>query len=101
MAENSPMIMAASGTTQGTAPVISSSLTIFNSISPGAGAGLSGVLPMQRIANRATNQLLVYPPINAQIESIGFNLPWIIPPGGDFTFIMASNTQFYALAPIS
>lgn len=50
------------------------------------------------IVNRGANTLNVYPPLGAQIDSLGLNNPFVLPVDGRIMFDSSSTTQWYTIA---
>jgi hypothetical protein len=95
--------LTASGTTQGTALVLSSSDSIHTVTTVASGTGV--LLPsraidgVDTITNSGANTLAVYPPTGAQIfapSGLGVNQPYSLPAGQSMVFHYDSLSSIYA-----
>lgn len=79
--------LTATGSTQGTALLLSSDINVFSTVSAGTGTVLSGVSgTTQIIVNRGANSLLVYPTSGASIDTLSSNTPLTVPVNGWIEF---------------
>lgn len=93
--------VAATGTTQATAAVISvpngtdGARVVVTTVTAGSGIILPTDRQERRVFNRGASVLSVYPPVGGQWETLGVNQPGGVAVGGSATFHMATSTQGY------
>jgi hypothetical protein len=92
--------LAAAGTTQAVASVISTDISNVTSSSPTA----SGVLLPTAIAgmklgilNNSTNTINIYPAVGAQINALTTNVPLTLTVGSKTTLVATTTTQWYSI----
>ncbi len=89
--------LAATGTTQATAAPLPSVVNTVTSAPAGGGVILPAAPAYAVVVeNQTAAVLLVYPPLGAQVNAVGTNLPVQIVAGGSATFTPSSPTQFYS-----
>jgi hypothetical protein len=91
--------LTATGNSQGTAALLLGLTNVFTTVPSGTGATLSNLLPLEglRVTNAGANDLLVYPPVGAQINSYSVNEPVTIGPNQSVVFsAQFPATQWYA-----
>ncbi len=94
-AKTSRAVIAAAGTTQGTATRLTAAESIITS---GTGGVIVPALPLTAvwvIWNRSGASLNVYPDVGAQLETLGLNLPEIIANNSKVTVAYTTSTQGY------
>lgn len=90
--------LSAAGADQSGATPITAQFNVVTTVAAGAGVILPTTLNTKiLIINRGANDLSVYPPLNAQLESYGTNVAVSIPVGNSAEFIMTSSSQGYIL----
>ena len=82
----------AAGTNQATATLIQGQTVRVTSVPSGTGVILDVDLVERRIYNRGANPLNVYPPVGAQIENFGTNIPTVIPAGSSTVIHLLTST---------
>ncbi len=90
-----PVTVTATGTTQGTATLITACETVIIAGAANSGVILSSNLTQVNILNRSAVMILVYPPVSQQIESNAVNAPVSISVNGSATFTFVNN-RWYA-----
>jgi hypothetical protein len=74
--------VSAAGTTQASATVITSFISVITTVPASSGVILpSGVRSL--IMNRGVNSLFIYPPVGGTLESLAANAPFSLQPGAD------------------
>lgn len=89
----------AAGTNQGTATALTGETNNVTTVASGTGViipAFGSVGVKFTVRNSGANALLVYPPSSTQINSLGNNVGYIIPPGSTQTFIWVSSTLLLA-----
>jgi hypothetical protein len=89
--------LVATGNTQGSALQLNAVVNVIGVVGLGTGVILPPGTVNARILvlNRGQNELMVYPPTNAQIERLGLNMPGQVPANGGAWFISASGNPWY------
>lgn len=91
--------LVATGTTQATALPLPAQTNVFGTVAADTGAILPGgaVSGTFVVANDTTTDLFVYPPVGAQIGTLGVNVPAIVSAGTRVNFSTNdASTQWYA-----
>jgi hypothetical protein len=88
--------ISAAGTTQSGATALTNLINIVSTVASGSGVVLTTGLKAI-IMNRGANALAVYPPSTGQLEALGTNVPYMLQPGQDATFLLdpANPNQGY------
>lgn len=95
VASTAPAVVAAAGTTQGTATVLSAQFNIITTVA--AGTGVVANSTYTKIWNFGANDLKVYPLPTMQFNTEGTNIPILVPVGGVVeTIMIPGGTQGYA-----
>ncbi len=95
----------ATGSTQGTAYVLTTEYTEFTTVAASTGAILpsttSGIAPMTTdtlfVANNGANALAVYPPVGGQIGTASANTALSVPANKTALFVAKGNGNYWAL----
>lgn len=90
-----PAIVAAAGTTQGTATILNAKTNLVTS---GTGGVVVNILQTTKIVNRAGVTINVYPNSGAAIDALGTNAAATLLNGNSATLEPASATQWYSTA---
>lgn len=89
--------LTATGTTQGTALALTSTVNEVTTTASGAGVILPNKIgALITVINSGANALLVYPPSGAAINALSINAGFSLAAGGKQTFIITSTTKVYA-----
>ncbi len=91
--------LTATGTTQGTAVLLTGGLCVFTTVASGTGAAIPDTAPvgsLWEVWNAGANDLNLYPLSGAQIQDFGANVPAVISTGGSAKFFVNSPTQVSA-----
>jgi len=89
----------AAGATQGTATLLTAEHNEVTVVAAATGVIMANVIGMpQTIVNRGANTLSVYPPVGAQIDALGVNVPATIASNASATYTLYGSTQAYTEA---
>lgn len=87
--------ISAAGTNQGTATALTNESNNVTTVASGTGVLLPAYVTTGKtitVKNSGANALLVYPPTSTQINALGNNVGYIIPPGSTQVFVWVSST---------
>lgn len=91
--------LTATGNSHVTALQLPGQVCIFTHVAAGTGGAIpdsAAIGSRWDVWNAGANDMLVWPPDNAQIETLGIGNPATVPTGGRATFAINSATQVYA-----
>jgi hypothetical protein len=83
--------LTAVGSVQATALQLTSEINIIATAAAGTGVRLADAMRRREVINRSTNDVLVYPPVNAQFEQMTVNLAVTVHAGSNATFTPSSS----------
>jgi hypothetical protein len=92
----------ATGSTQGTAYVLTSDTSTITTCASGAGVVLpTGIGREITVINRGANALLVYPASGYAIDGTATNAPVSVPSNGWLTVNVISSSQYFTIDPVT